>query len=512
MDTESTRRGFLYGTTLAAAGWAAGAAQRSAGAAEQPAESHHHHAPGEADQVVPDYPRDHPGVGGPVGSDTDRGKLVPGLRGPDEPPVPVVTPDVPKLPWKMNAGWKEFHLVAEHVRREFLPNQWFDVWGYNGSMPGPTIEAIEGDRVRVVVHNDLPEPTTVHWHGFELLNRFDGVPGLTQDPIPPGKKFVYEFDLHQNGTFFYHSHGPMQEVMGMSGLFIIHPRRAYRPPVDHDFGLVLHEFSILPQSTIPNSISEEFNFFTINGRSGPYATPMVVKLGSRVRIRFMNLSPMDHHPMHLHGHTFWITGTEAGRIPESAWIPSNNVLVSVGQSRDVEFVANNPGDWALHCHILHHMMNHMVAMVGPMGHQSSGMPAGVSMATSMGMLERGPALADEHGAALGRGLGPATDRERAAATGMMLGPEHRPRSKVPGYPQDMMGTMHRMKPEEVKKVTKPETEGMRRTWHQGIEAMMTVVRVLPPDLYDQVMAGKDVPPGASVPGGGPGQMPQGHQH
>lgn len=271
----------MYGTTLAAAGWAAGAAQRSAGAAEQPAESHHHHAPGEADQVVPDYPRDHPGVGGPVGSDTDRGKLVPGLRGPDEPPVPVVTPDVPKLPWKMNAGWKEFHLVAEHVRRQFLPNQWFDVWGYNGSMPGPTIEAIEGDRVRVVVHNDLPEPTTVHWHGFELLNRFDGVPGLTQDPIPPGKEFVYEFDLHQNGTFFYHSHGPMQEVMGMSGLFIIHPRRAYRPPVDHDFGLVLHEFSILPQSTIPNSISEEFNFFTINGRSGPYATPMVVKLGSR---------------------------------------------------------------------------------------------------------------------------------------------------------------------------------------------------------------------------------------
>src|SRR5206468_3501847 len=134
----------------------------------------------------------------------------------------------------------------------------------------------------------------------------------------------------------------------------------------HDFGLIVQEFAVLPQSTIPNSVSETFNFFTINGRSGPYLTPLVVRLGSRVRIRFMNLSAMDHHPMHLHGHTFWVTGTEAGRIPDSAWIPANNVLVGVGQSRDVEFIANNPGDWMLHCHILHHMMNHMVSMVGPM--------------------------------------------------------------------------------------------------------------------------------------------------
>jgi FtsP/CotA-like multicopper oxidase with cupredoxin domain len=158
----------------------------------------------------------------------------------------------------------------------------------------------------------------------------------------------------------------MQEIMGMMGLFIIHPKAAYDPTVDHDFGLIVQEFAILPQSTVPNSVSEEFNFFTINGRSGPYTTPLVVRLGSRVRIRFMNLSAMDHHPMHLHGHTFWVTGTERGRIPDSAWIPTNNVVVGVGQSRDVEFIANNPGDWMIHCHTLHHMMNHMVSMVGPM--------------------------------------------------------------------------------------------------------------------------------------------------
>jgi len=169
-------------------------------------------------------------------------------------------PDLERLPWKMKDGAKEFHLVAEHVRREVLPDQWFDFWGYNGSMPGPLIEAVEGDRVRIIAHNKLPEPTVVHWHGLENPNAMDGVDGLTQDPIPPGGTFTYEFTLHQNGTFFYHSHGAMQEVMGMLGLFVIHPKQAYEPVVDHDFAMIVQEFAILPQSTIPNSISESFNF------------------------------------------------------------------------------------------------------------------------------------------------------------------------------------------------------------------------------------------------------------
>jgi hypothetical protein len=497
----------LRGGTIATAGLLAATATQAAQGQESPHE-HKHDAKGDQE-----YPRDHPGPGGALGSATDRGKLVPGLRGADDPPVPVETPDLPRLPWKIVAGVKEFHLIAEHVRREFLPDQWFDVWGYNGTMPGPMIEAVEGDRVRIVVHNELPESTTVHWHGIELPNRFDGVHGLTQDPIKPGKEFAYEFDLHQNGTFFYHSHGPMQEVMGMTGLFIIHPRRAWSPPVDHDFGLILQEFPILPQSTIPNTISEEFNFFTINGRSGPYTTPMVVRLGSRVRLRFMNLSAMDHHPMHLHGHTFWITGTEAGRIPESAWIPSNNVLVSVGQSRDVEFIANNPGDWMVHCHILHHMMNHMVSMVGPMGgHQMQGMPAGASMAAGMGMAQQGPALSEDYGPSLGRGLGPMAGNERATMTGSHEVRRIDPRYRVPGYPQDMMDMHGMLSPAEVAKVNTPQTRGMRRDWFAGVEAMMTVVRVLPPDLYDRVMSGhEEIPPGASVPGATTGKMP-GHDH
>jgi hypothetical protein len=362
--------------------------------------------------------------------------------------------------------------------------------------------------VRIVVHNKLPEATTVHWHGLELPVAMDGVPGITQDPIPAGGKFVYEFDLHQHGTFFYHSHGAMQEVMGMTGLFVIHPREAYKPTVDHDFGLILQEFAILPQSTIPNSVSEEFNFFTINGRSGPFVTPLVVRLGSRVRIRFMNLSAMDNHPMHLHGHTFWVTGTEGGRIPESAWIPTNNVLVSVGQSRDVEFIANNPGDWMVHCHILHHMMNHMVSMVGPM----PGM-AGMHQNERRGAvpeMQGGELASGAIGSGLERSLGPMTSADREVMTGMRPS-EMQVKFEVPGYPQDMMEMHGMLTPAEMKKVSVPLTRGMRRNWPMGTHAMMTVLRVLPDELYEKVISGEGhVEPGASVPGAGPGEMMGGH--
>ena len=500
MDQETTRRAFLRGGTAAAAG--ALAAQPVPGADEAPAPKT---AP-----VGREYPRDHPGAGGPVGSGTDRGKLVPGRRDPANPPIPVQTPDLSKLPWKLVDGAKEFHLHCKHTRREFLPGFTFDVWGFNDSMPGPTIEVVEGDKVRIVVHNELPESTVIHWHGLEVPNRFDGVHGLNQDPIKPGTTFVYEFTLQQNGTYFYHSHGPMQEGMGMSGLFIIHPKSAYQPTVDHDFALLIQEWAILPLSTVPNTMSMEFNAFTLNGRSAPFTTPLVVRLGDRVRIRFVNMSPIDHHPMHLHGHTFWVTGTEGGRIPESAWIPGNNVLVGVAQARDVEFVANNPGDWMIHCHMFHHMMNFMSSMVGPMARGGTGMPVGQDMGNSMGMLNlgRGEPLHAALGPAFGRGLGEQITEEIARRNGNYPRREKDPGYATPGYPQDMMEMMGMHPPEHVKRINKPETRGMRRPWFTGVEGLMTVLRVLPPDLYDKVVSGKgEVAPGASVPGGTPGEMP-----
>lgn len=504
MSHGPTRRKFIAGGALAAAGALAAKATQTAQGQEKPAEHKH--------GVNSEFPRHNAGQGGPVGSPSDRGKLVSGFRSPTEPPVPVIMPDLTKLFWEMKDGVKEFHLVAEHVQREVLPDVWFDFWGYNGSMPGPMIEAVEGDRVRIVVHNHLPEGTTMHWHGIELPVAMDGVHGVTQEPIPPRGEFAYEFDLHQNGTFFYHSHGPMQEIMGMTGLFVIHPREAHQPIVDHDFGLIMQEFAILPQSTIPNSVSEEFNFFTINGRSGPYITPLVVQLGSRVRIRFMNLSAMDNHPMHLHGHTFWMTGTEGGRIPESAWIPSNNVLVSVGQSRDVEFIANNPGDWMIHCHILHHMMNHMVSMVGPMPGEMAGMNHSQHHTGAVPETAGGEFASGSLGAGLEPSLGPAVSADRAVMTGMRPS-EMEKEFEVPGYPQDMMEMHGMMPPDQVRKVNAPLTRGMRRNWFTGVQAMMTVLRVLPDELYEKVVSGQgEIEPGASVPGAGPGHMMDHSQH
>ena len=126
----------------------------------------------------------------------------------------------------MNDDWKEFHLVAEPVVREIAPGMKAHLWGYNGQSPGPTIEAVEGDKVRIFVTNKLPEHTTVHWHGMLVPNGMDGVGGLTQPHIKPGKTFVYEFVLKKSGTFMYHPHADemVQMAMGMMGFFVVHPR------------------------------------------------------------------------------------------------------------------------------------------------------------------------------------------------------------------------------------------------------------------------------------------------
>jgi len=452
MEPETTRRDFIRGGTLATTGLLAAGAVSEAEGAEPPAKHEHEHHP-----AVNSFPRDHAGPSGPVGSATDRGKLVPGLRAATEPPVLVETPDLPNnLPWKMVKGAKEFHLHAQPVKRELLPGQFMNHWGYNGTMPGPTIQVTEGDRVRILVHNELPEATTLHLHGLELPNVMDGIPYVTQEPIKPGGTGVYELTVHQTGTYFYHPHEAMQEAIGMVGLFIIHPRSAYQPVVDQDFALITQEFVIQPATDTPATIRMDFNWFTFNGRSGPYVTPLVVRLGHRVRIRILNFSTDDHHPIHFHGHTGWITGTEGGRIPESAWIPTNNILVGVAQVREVEFIANNPGDWMLHCHMFHHMMNHMVSGVGP------------------------------------------------GSRDMARGRPEDPRYRVPAYPQQT-GMMAEMSPAEMAKIKKnPLTRGMRSMWPMGVDGLMTVIRVLPPDLYDKVISGKgEVRPGTSVPGSMP---------
>ena len=292
----------------------------------------------------------------------DKATMQPPLRpssGPDY--NPVVTLNGWTLPWRMNGDWKEFHLVAEPVEREFAPGMKAHLWGYNGQSPGPTIEAVEGDKVRIFVTNKLPEHTTVHWHGMILPSGMDGVGGLTQPHIKPGKTFVYEFELKASGTFMYHPHSDemVQMAMGMMGIFIVHPRDPAYRAVDRDFVFLLSTYLIDPGTYLPK-VNEmtNFNMWTFNSRVFPGIDPLPIRLGDRVRIRVGNLT-MTNHPIHLHGHRFAVSGTDGGWVPEGAQWPEVSTDIPVGAMRAVEFVADNPGDWAVHCHKSHHTMNSM---------------------------------------------------------------------------------------------------------------------------------------------------------
>lgn len=285
----------------------------------------------------------------------------PGL--PEKDYTPVITPNGWTLPFKIVDGIKVFHLVAEEVLdHEFTPGLKANCWGFNGSVHGPTIEAVEGDRIRIYITNKLPAATSIHWHGLLLPNGMDGVGGLNQKVIKPGQTFLYEFTLRQHGTHMYHSHHDemTQMALGMLGLFIIHPREPKEPRPDRDFAFMLSEWRIDPGTNRPNPMEmTDFNILTLNARVFPGTDALVAKLGEKVRIRIGNLSAMDHHPIHLHGYQFTITETDGGRIPESARWPEVTVLVPTGSTRTIEFIANEPGDWAMHCHMTHHVMNQM---------------------------------------------------------------------------------------------------------------------------------------------------------
>jgi manganese oxidase len=276
---------------------------------------------------------------------------------------PVVTLNGWTLPWRLNKGVKEFHLVAEPVVREMTEGFKAHLWGYNGQSPGPTIEVVEGDRVRIFVTNKLGEMTSVHWHGQRVPNGMDGVTGLTQPGIAPGKTFVYEFTARRPGTFMYHPHADemVQMAMGMMGTWITHPKTKHPliDEVDRDFVFLLNAYDIDPGSYTPKIMTMlDFNLWSWNSRIFPGIDSLNVRQGDKVRIRIGNLT-MTNHPIHLHGHEFFITGTDGGAIPKSARWPEVTTDIAVGQMRQIEFIADEPGDWSFHCHKSHHTMNAM---------------------------------------------------------------------------------------------------------------------------------------------------------
>ncbi len=278
---------------------------------------------------------------------------------------PVVTLNGWTLPWRMNQGVKEFHLVAEPVVREMAPGFKVNMWGYNGQSPGPTIEVVEGDRVRIFVTNKLPEHTTIHWHGQRLPNGMDGVGGVNQRQIPVGKTFVYEFVARRPGTFMYHPHADeaIQMAMGMMGMWVTHPKTNHPliDNVDRDFCFLLNAFDVDPGTQTPKIMTMlDFNIWSWNSRVFPGIDTLNVRKNDKVRIRIGNLT-MTNHPIHLHGHEFVVSGTDGGPTPKGSRWPEVTTDIAVGQMRQIDFLADEEGDWAFHCHKSHHTM-------GAMGH------------------------------------------------------------------------------------------------------------------------------------------------
>lgn len=321
-----------------------------------------------AGHVVPATPKPPVPDGSEVRAPRVRRRVGAGRPGRDY--TPVITPNGETLAFRVVDGVKIFHLVTGEFQHEFAPGLTTTCWGYNGRTVGPTIEAVEGDRVRIYVTNRLAEPTSVHWHGIILPSGMDGVAGLSQAPIPPGSTFVYEYDLDQYGTYMYHPHFDemTQQALGMMGMFVVHERGARRRP-DKDFVMMSAEWRVDLGTSRPNPQEmTDFNILTFNSKAFPGTAPLVIQLGDEVRIRFGNLSAMSHHPIHVHGLSWRVVATDGGPIERAGQWPESTLLVPVGTTRTVEFAATNPGDWAMHCHMTHHTMNQMghsgVNMVG----------------------------------------------------------------------------------------------------------------------------------------------------
>ncbi|MBI2765921.1 MAG: copper oxidase [Chloroflexi bacterium] len=265
------------------------------------------------------------------------------------------------LPFVLDGGVKVFNLTAAPVRWKLTGEATMTAWAYNGTVPGPAIRVTEGDRVRITLKNDLPEATSIHWHGIPVPNAMDGVPPFTQTAVAPGQSFTYEFTASPAGSYMYHSHveTDKQIPLGLYAPFVIEPKEAPAAAPAVDKTLMLSEVRIgadgQTYAAMPMA-GAEANYFTINGKSFPDTEKIQVKRGDVVRLRLENVGQLTH-PMHLHGASFKIVATDGNPVPEAAQLTKDTIAISPGERYDIEFVADNPGTWVLHCHVLHHVTN-----------------------------------------------------------------------------------------------------------------------------------------------------------
>jgi FtsP/CotA-like multicopper oxidase with cupredoxin domain len=283
---------------------------------------------------------------------------------------PVVTSGSRFIESQVTSGIREFQLSAKQIKWEISDGVTVDAFAYNGQVPGPEFRVKEGEKVRIVFKNELPEETTIHWHGVDVPFKMDGIPGMSQEPIKPGETFVYEFEAKPSGTFWYHTHvdAVRQLDLGLSGAFVI--EAANEPQFDQDYTMLLDEW-IVQENSINGSLNSvhaghdmsEYNYFTINGKAYPAAEKIKVKKGDKVRLRFINAG-YQVHPMHLHGKRFTVFAKDGAQLPQP--YQADTINVAPGERYDISFIADGSGEWMLHCHNLHHTANNGIEPGGLM--------------------------------------------------------------------------------------------------------------------------------------------------
>jgi FtsP/CotA-like multicopper oxidase with cupredoxin domain len=274
--------------------------------------------------------------------------------------LPAAAPDrmgSEVLAGEVKDGVREFHLTASPIAWPITDNVTVTAWAYNGQVPGPMLRVKPGEKIRVVFTNNLPEDTTIHWHGLDVPIEMDGVPGISQPPVPPGGTFTYEFTVNnQPGTFFYHTHvaPDKQQALGLYGAFIVEPPA----PLPHDYTFMLGEWTVKDGGNLPAMPMEGMfpNFFTINGKAWPATQPLQAKVGETLRLRLIGSGSFSH-PIHLHGAPFTLVATDGHDVPEAARLVKDTIEVAPGERYDLEWTPTRPGTWVLHCHINHHTMN-----------------------------------------------------------------------------------------------------------------------------------------------------------
>lgn len=269
---------------------------------------------------------------------------------------PKQADDTRLLPYTMENGYKVFHLTAEPVWWQVKPGQKVEAWAYNGSVPGPEIKVNQGDKVKIIVKNGLPEGSTVHWHGLDVPFSQDGSGGFSQPDIKPGQTWTYTFTVTSPpGTYMYHSH-PMkdmqkQEDMGLFGPFIVEPKgtgwNQVHPGYQDEYTLIVND-------------SPQFGY-TINGLSYPATPVLPAKVGDKVLVHLINIGTMDH-PMHLHGMHFQELNQDGYPLPQP--VTMDTINTAPGTTYDLSFVANQPGKWLFHCHIAAHTTDSNGNMTG----------------------------------------------------------------------------------------------------------------------------------------------------